>query len=261
MNFFKNLVAKIEVALNKNKEKEIYKEVIKTVIAIDVAKPVPEIGPFIPHPAHAQKLDIYKKYIDMFLVDHPNVKEITISFGDSLTDAIRDQLTSIDLNFSLSGSWSNQVVDMMEAIVPILISKDLYRKVKNVVIGTPGGNPLLMHQEINSVISQATICFNKCRELFPNPLVRVIVYGLPPCVSDYATANAITYNNFMIDWTMKDINSVYVFLYQKFGGGFLNLFPMLKFSVDGVHFNKSGALGFNDLINKAKRGLSKRMEK
>lgn len=196
------------------------------------------------HPFHNKRLEEYKGMLGYWL----DGREININFGDSLTDMARTQIKLChDGIFSISGSWSHHMQMMAEDL-----HKDLSRFViKNISIGCLGGNPLLVHQNYETVVKEAIECLNKVRELYPDS--RIIVYGLPPVYNIHVTENTYQFDNELLQWTLKDKDAKFINLKARFGKGFARLFPQVEYSSDGVHFNPRGAGEFSTLIAKEQR--------
>jgi hypothetical protein len=193
------------------------------------------------HPFHTKRLQEYKDKVGYWL----DGKEININFGDSLTDLSRTQISVChDGIFSISGSWSHHIQmmaeDMQEALKRFII--------KNISVGCLGGNPLLVYENINSVIEDAIKCLNKIRELYPE--TRIIVYGLPPVYNIHVVSNTYEFDSIIYNWTQKDKNARFINLKSHFGSGFASLFPKVEYSSDGVHFNPKGANIFAELIKR-----------
>lgn len=172
--------------------------------------------------------------------------KVTISFGDSMLDMAREQMTEIDFNFNISGSWHFHMQEVAEALAHIVNSKYV---VEHVIIGTLGGNPLLSMQDVDITIRKSVLCLNVIRKLFP--LAKVIVYGLPPTVSAHLIEKHIEFESAIIGWVFGDKNSIMVPLNRGFGK---NMFISdSNTSADGTHFNKSGAIKCNDCFRRAKK--------
>lgn len=197
------------------------------------------------HPLHKKSFEVFKNIANNL----PTNKGLTINFGDSLTDLSRKYLSDeIDGIFSISGSWSNHMAQMAREIRPYLVGK----VVDYVTVGTLGGNPLLIYEEFNHVVDEAYKALNEIRTLYSGQ--KMIVYGLPPVFNINATLKSYDFCIKMLEWCVKN-GAVYVDLHKQMGSGFLNLFPTVQWSSDGVHFTPSGARKFAKLINRAKNSI------
>lgn len=180
----------------------------------------------------------------------------TIAFGDSLLDMTRSRLRSVPdrMNFSISGTWAHHMAQMADDIRPELIREGRYQSVKYVVVGSLGGNPLLMRQPADVTITRSCAALDSIRRLFPG--ARIIVFGLPPTVSLYVNMNAIPFEAALYQWVLADRDAVLLPLQRHFAGS-MGLFPRAAMSVDGVHFSERGAVEFDRLIERAKTVPSK----
>ncbi len=180
----------------------------------------------------------------------------TVAFGDSLLDMTRSRLRSVPdrMNFSISGTWAHHMARMADDIRPELIREGRYQSVKYVVVGSLGGNPLLMRQPADVTITRSCAALDSIRRLYPG--ARIIVFGLPPTVSLYVNMNAIPFEAALYQWVLADRDAVLLPLQRRFAGS-LGLFPRAAMSVDGVHFSERGAVEFDRLIERAKTVPSK----
>lgn len=180
----------------------------------------------------------------------------TIAFGDSLIDLTRNRLRSVPgrLNFAISGSWANHMAQMASDIRPALERSGIYRSVAYVVVGSLGGNPLLMRQPVDRTIEESRKALDTIRRLYPG--ARIIVFGIPPTISMYVNRNALSFEAALYRWVLADRDAVLLPLQQRFAGP-LGLFPKAIMSVDGVHFSAQGAVELDRLIEKAKHAPPK----
>ena len=198
----------------------------------------------IKHPFHDQRLKDYKAVIKTW----KKKKDIDINFGDSLTDMSREQIERVhDGVFSISGSWAHHMTMMVEDLADSLNKFN----VKNISIGCLGGNPMLVYQNFNEVVSDSLKCLTKIRQTFPD--ARIIVYGIPPVYNINATSHSYEFDLEMLKWVGNDKDARFISLKNHFGQGFMSLFPQMSYSSDGVHFNPNGASIFADLIQKEKK--------
>ncbi len=180
----------------------------------------------------------------------------TIAFGDSLLDMTRKKLHSVpdSLNFSICGSWAHHMAQMAADIRPALKEAGIMKSVRYVVVGSLGGNPLLMRQPVNVTIDQSLAALDTVRRLYPS--VRIIVFGIPPTVSIYVNTNAVAFEAALYRWVLADRDAVLLPLQRQFAG-WLGLYPKAVMSVDGIHFSERGTREFDKLIEKGKQAPSK----
>ncbi len=187
-----------------------------------------------------------------FISDLPGAqKDDTICFGDSLLDLTRDRLSSVrpGLNFSVSGSWAHHMARMAAEMRSPLARKGIYDRVRFVIVGSLGGNPLLTRQPVDLTIERSLDALKAMRRLYPD--ARFIVFGIPPTVSLYANLNAPAFEQAILNWVRGDRDAVFLPLQRRFAGR-LGLFPRGVMSSDGVHFSRKGAREFDRLLKKAK---------
>jgi hypothetical protein len=197
-----------------------------------------KLEPLAKHFGHDERLAEYKQVIAKW-----NNTGKNINFGDSISDFSREQFaTSHDGIFSIGGSWA-QHMEMMIIDLHADLSK---HNVKNITIGTLGGNPLLVYRNKDEVINLSLKCLNKLRELYPNS--RIIVYGIPPLFNIYATNHCTEFDMKMIEWVINDKDARFLSLKEHFGSGWMRLFPTAKWSADGVHFNERGSAKLSQLL-------------
>lgn len=179
----------------------------------------------------------------------------TIAFGDSLLDYPRKTLRSVPepLNFSITGSWPHHMLQMVGEITPVLERSGKKKSINYVIVGSLGGNPLLMRQPVTATIGHSLVTLDAVRRHFPS--ARIIVFGIPPTVSTYVNTNAIAFETALYRWVLADRDAVLLPLQRKFSG-WLGLYPKALMSVDGIHFSPQGALEFDKLIDKGKKAQS-----
>jgi hypothetical protein len=196
------------------------------------------------HPFHDERVKSFKGLIKTW----KSKSEISINFGDSLTDLSRKQIERVhDGVFSISGSWAHHMTQMVEDL-----SSDLSDfKVKNVSIGCLGGNPMLVYQNFDEIVKDSYLCLNTIRKKFPK--ARIIVYGIPPVYNIYATTHSYEFDLKMLEWVSRDEDSRFISLKNHFGQGWGRLFPKVEYSSDGVHFNPFGGAQFAELIKKEQK--------
>ena len=198
-----------------------------------------EIKPLEKHFKHEERLTQYKQLISTW----NNKKHKNINFGDSISDFTRPQFEiGHDGIFSIGGSWAHHMQQMIEDLHPELSKFDI----KNITIGTLGGNPMLVYVNTSEVIQSSLSCLTKLRELYP--VSRIIVYGIPSVFNINAKMNSNLFDLKMIEWCKMDRDARFLSLKEHFGTGFARLIPTSKWSSDGVHFNERGAAKLNSLL-------------
>ena len=259
MGIFSRVTASVKDLLNK-KQYDKANDKAKTIAVLmeaEMAGKTPAIGPYVEHPLHKARLQQYIKNVEDYNNLPPALQTAkgTIAFGDSLIDIPRGEFCSINekLNFAISGSWANHMEQMAVDIFHLLFQKGM--TIKNVVVGTLGGNPLLSYQDVDATVKISYDCLDKLRRIFP--FAKIIVYGLPPVYNAYATRNSIKFESNMFEWVNKDDNAVFVPLFSKFGQGLFNLTPNVVTSSDGVHLTHNGVVILDNLFDKAKSAKPK----
>lgn len=201
--------------------------------------------PKVEHPLHKIRLAQYIKDVDKL-----KAGDLTINFGDSLTDLSRSRLSdSIDGIFSISGSWANHMSQMACELKPYLMSR--INDVKYICVGTLGGNPMLVYQNYADVINEATWALSTIKNAYPN--AKIIIYSIPPTFNVYANTHAYQFAMDILKWVQANPNTCLIDLHSQLGNGPLNLFPSSEWSSDGVHLSPNGARKFSSLINFAKK--------
>lgn len=186
------------------------------------------------HFLHRERLTKYKDEISNW-----TKYEITINFGDSLTDFHRDTIGNHTGIFSISGSWPHHIKQMAEEINPYLQKLN----VRNITVGCLGGNPNLVNQEYRFISKEAIECLNALRQLYKTS--RIIIYGLPPSYYIYQK-RARAFDNDLLNWSINNRNAVYVSLVENFRGGFFSSF---NWSDCGeIHFKEKEVSRFSKLL-------------
>jgi len=247
-------LAEIKTSIN-SKKYEAARE--KSTIVLNLLKPedIPEQyrgekAWEFQHPNHAERLEEYRKTIIATKGEHYD----TVSFGDSLMDGwTKEQFTAVPKcrNFNIGGSWANHMRDMYRAIFPIMIENGV--RADKVIIGCLGGNPFLSLQPLQITIDKSIEVLNDLRRILP--FQRIIVYGIPPTVSLYATQNAPAFEAAIYNWVLNDVNSVFLPLQKKFTKWLI--IPKAIMSADGVHFTEVGIKEFDELLVEAKTAKPK----
>lgn len=209
----------------------------------------PQIGPYPQHPFFSERATQFTQEI---LTYKGPTSNLSINFGDSLVDMWRDRFTSINIPMSVGGMHHYQMLQMAQVIKPILDARKLVPKY--IMIGTLGGNPLLQHQEINSVIQKSIDCLNGLRILWPNPQIKMIVYGLPPVIALYATIHSLEFEAAIYKWVVSDPNSVFIPMFKSFAGKW-GIYPKTWCTADGVHLSPVGQVMLDERFERAKTEL------
>lgn len=195
------------------------------------------------HPLHEIRLKENISHVEHFL---PTGKPVHVNFGDSLTDLSRAYLKDINGIYSISGSWSCHIRDMVRDLYPHIIFNKI--RVGKVSVGCLGGNPLLVYSNFDATVTDALETLDLARELFKES--NLVVYGLPPVFNLYVTENTYQFDSILEKWSREN-GAIFISLKEHFGKGFARLFPDTSFSSDGVHFNPEGAIRFNALLRDA----------
>jgi hypothetical protein len=256
MNLGKRIIAEIQTAIeckeyNKNKD-----DIRSAMILMDKKFKEPTQEDYAPHPSYSAHLEKCKfNFIKYATSSMKYDTDRTIGIGDSiLAQSINDVDTIIDprLNWALGGMRACHMVQLMNDMEPLMKQYNFIPK--NIVIGTPDGNGLLIHNEINCVKEQCKLALNKARSLSPN--ARIIIYGIPMTIVDYLIKNFIEYDMCLIDWMIKDNNAVMIPLIKHFVAAW-HIFMKANESSDGVHLSPIGRLYFGDLIKRGKKASAR----
>jgi len=256
MGLFSRIIAEIETLYYAKKYQSQKDKIREMDIALWSKIPTPQIGPYIPHPNYTNHLNTCKNnFISYAKKDMANDNDKTWGIGDSILAQCRDRIDSIKpkMNHALGGAWSHHMLQLVNDLEPLF--KQYNYIPKNIVIGTPNGNAILVHQEINSVNEQCIILLNRIRELYPQ--ARIILYGLPATLISYAILNFTAYDTNLIKWLLNDSNSVFLPLIKNFIEK-NHILPKSDMNSDGVHMTPKGMILFGKLIQKGKSGLPKR---
>lgn len=249
------LSAEIKTALSREQYARQHNQAILTALALEHIQPAGAQGPYLEHPGHDKALEAFGEQIDR-IRENPEAVD-TIAFGDSILDFARADLASIPANgnFGLAGSWPHNVTRMALQIIPALASLPNFRP-RHLVIGTPGGNPLLLKQDPSGVIAQTWFCLDTVRDEARKywPGIHFILYGLPPTYSPNVYRSRPEYTANLIRWTDRDGLACYVDICAGFGGLF-GIFPSLRMSSDGVHQTPRGIRKMDQRFQTAKSGF------
>lgn len=236
-----SIIDKIETWRNRKEYQRNFEKSKQFAILSELLYKENKEGYTVPiHPLFEKRREAYDNHIKLSL---PKDRKVHLNFGDSLTDLARDQLKDIDGIYSIAGSWSAHAYDMIRALTPTIYQEGI--EVGKVSIGCLVGNPLLVYSNYEKVIEDALKTLNLCRITFDR--ATMIVYGIPPVYNLWATENSINIEVEFAKWCMNH-GAIFISLREKFGQGILKLFPTMKYSCDGVHFNPEGAIRFNSIL-------------
>lgn len=242
--------AYIETAFLKSKYNKEYKQVQELDLVLSMMKP--RVGPYTEHKDFLKRAQGFVKEI----ADYSGpTSSLTINYGDSIVDMWRDRWQSHDLVFSVGGMHHYHMLHMAQVLKPVMDAKKLYPKF--VTIGTLGGNPLLQHQEISSVIAKSIECLNGLRALYPASFTKLIVYGLPPVTAIYASAHSFNFEQKIYQWVVNDSNAVFIPMFKQFGTGFLGLTPKSWVTAEGIHLSPVGQVLLDERFEYAKSAKPK----
>jgi hypothetical protein len=191
--------------------------------------------PIVKHPAHDLLLPAFEEHIR-------NINQsiyADVVFGDSMTDMPREWLTAFDGIYSISGSWSNHMLDMYMDLRIYL----RHRRTNSVSVGTLAGNPLLLYMRFDDCVKQAMNTLNYMRSDLPEH-IKLIVFGCPPSHNINLTESTLAFDEALIRWVLNTPNTYFVSL-KEYGRGFYGIFPDEENQVDALHFNAYGARKFS----------------
>lgn len=234
--------ADVEVRRNRKTYEEAHRRSIAAGLLLELmfgrqGAPTP---PHARHPLHDARLQVYRAEAAKL----PRNTPVSVNFGDSMTDLARDRMKSLDGIFSIAGSWHYHMAEMAAAMRDVLQGVD----VEWVVVGTLGGNPILIYQDFETTVAESLQALQTIRALYPQ--ARMIVYGLPPVWNIYAANHTVEFDNRMWEWVKADGNAVFVSM--KLMGGWMPFFPKVSMSNDGTHLTARGGLRLDTAISKAK---------
>lgn len=229
----------------KEYEKNIQKSVVQSAVSRLLSTSYSSnYYPTTEHPLHSVRLAQNKALVKTW----NRGKNVSINFGDSLTDMARSQMLRFhNAVFSISGSWAHHMKAMILDMTEVLSSF----VVQDVSIGCLGGNPLLVYQDYDRVLHESLETLDVCRNSFPS--ARIIVYGLPPAYNIHVLENTYKFDSQLEAWCERDSDAKFLNLKAHFGKGIGKLFPMSEYSSDGIHFNPRGASKFSELIHKLQK--------
>lgn len=256
MGIFSKIIAEIETLYYAKTYKKQKNKIREMDLALWIKFPTPQIGPYLPHQNYSSHLNTcVKNFLNYAKKDMANDNDKTWGVGDSILAQCRDRIDSIDsrMNHALGGAWAHHMFQLVNDLAPLF--KQYNYVPKNIVVGTPDGNAILLHQEINDVNKQCIILLDRIRELYPQ--ARLILYGLPATIVSYAILNFAAYDANLIKWAWNDTNSVFLPLIKNFVEK-NHILPKANMNSDGVHMTPRGQVFFGDLIKKGKTGSPRR---
>jgi lysophospholipase L1-like esterase len=221
------------------------------MIAMDEKFKTPNTGPCLPFPDYADHLaKVQAKFLDYFKNNMKNDKDKTLLFGDSIAAQAIDYISDVvnpKLNWARGGFRAGHMQQLLSDMLPLIKSAGFVPK--TIVVGTPDGNGLLQHYEINVIKAACNNLLNTLRAAFPT--AKIVIYGLPMTVVDYAMINFIPYDANLYQWVLNDKNSVMLPLIKQFVEGG-HIMMKADYSSDGVHLSPKGQVLFGKLIKRAK---------
>jgi hypothetical protein len=245
--------AYIETAFLRKEYKEKKKAAVEADRIISIAIKEPMVGPYIDHPAFQTRA---KEFANDILQYSGPKADLAINYGDSIVDMWHERWKSIDIPMSVGGFHHHHMLQMAKTMKPFLDQKKL--QPKYIMIGTLGGNPLLQHQEINSVVAKSIECLNGLRAMYPANYTRLIVYGLPPVIAMYATACSFKFEAEILKWVVNDDNAVFLPMFKSFAGTW-GIMPKTYVSAEGVHLSPVGQVLLDERFEVAKTARPKSM--
>ena len=254
-NLITIIKAEIQTSLDQKKYEKAREVTIATMIALDLLIPTPQTGELKPHPLYDSHLKKCKEnFIKYAQTQMAKDKDRTILIGDSIGQQMIgwiDDVVNPLLNFALGGMRAGHMFQLFEELVPLF---KLYNFVpKNIVVGTPDGNGLLQHYEINLIKQACNDLLNRIRKEFP--ISRMILFNVPVTIFDYLILHYAEYTNNLLTWMTKDINSVFIPLLNHFINHKNWIFPKNDMSCDGIHLTPKGCILFGNLVIKGKKVL------
>jgi len=251
MSLFKEIQADIVTACEVKKYKKTRDKVIKEMLAMNILIPNPVSGPLVPHPTYAKHLEQVKSNFANYVKNYMKYdNDKTLLFGDSIAAISKDYISDVvdtRLNWALGGMRAGHMLQLLNDMLPIIQASGFIPKY--VVVGTPDGNGLLQHYEINIIKQDCIILLNALRAAFPT--AKIILYGLPMTVSDYAMKHFVEYDTNLYEWILKDPYSVMLPLIKMFVEP-NHIMMKADMNCDGVHPSPKGQVLLGKLIKKAK---------
>ncbi len=254
MNLGKRIIAEIQTSCEYKKYQANKDAIRKAMIELDLMFPNPTIEDYSPHPNYTEHfVKCNMNFLKYAASEMYSDSDKTLGIGDSIlnqcTQDIKDELNPL-LNMSLGGMRPCHMLRLLKDMDGLFTKYSFIPKY--IVVGTPGGNSLLIHREINDTISQCKILFDYIRKKFPT--TKIILYSIPMTIVDYLISHIIEYNTALTNWMLQDKNAVMIPLIKVFVQEW-HILPKADYSVDGVHLSPIGRLYFNDLIHRGKLGI------
>jgi hypothetical protein len=254
MNLFRKIIAEIETAIEAKDYKKNKKAVRDAMIAMDLAFKEPTDESYKPHPDYEDHLRECKaNFISYCQSTLKNDSIRLLGIGDSILAQSKDDVSFIlnkKLNWSLGGMRPCHILQLLKDMDSLMLT---YNFTPNyILVGTPGGNSLLQHQKIEVVISEVNILLNYIRNRFPK--AKIILYSIPMTIIDYVIQNYTEYTQNLINWMIRDRNSVMIPFVKNFVAAW-HVFMKADYSCDGIHLSPIGRLYFADLIERGIKGI------
>lgn len=213
--------------------------------------PNPQVGPYLPHAGYPDHL---KKCIANFtsFVKEGMPGDHTIGIGDSILAGGKTWLDSLrdDCNFALGGMWIHHMLQMFNDMVPLWQAAKFTPRY--ILVGTPGGNNFLVHQEVTATMAQWLAFMNRIREVYPKETTRIIIYGLPASIVAYIIKIRPEVAQVCLDWTAKDGNASFLLLQKNFVEN-NHILPKSDATSDGVHLTPLGYLQYDKDVANGKK--------
>lgn len=232
-------VACVETKLECRKIQEQKDELRATELMMIKKYPVPQVGPFLPHPEYLAHLEECASNFRKYFLEG-NTSGVW-GVGDSILAQSRYDLDMIDprMNDALGGSWAHHIQKTVQDMR--LFFKAVGFIPSAIVVGTPGGNNLLNRQEVNSVIGQSIEMLDCIRTSYPN--AKLVVYGLPASIVAYLIQTRPVVHEAVRAWC-KANRAVFLEMEKRYVED-KHVLPAADASYDGVHLTPLGKLAFN----------------
>lgn len=187
------------------------------------------------------------------ILDHPDRDYSRVVYGDSLADFSREMLESEGVvpsyaNFAIAGSRAHHMQYVFERTWPYLQGR-----VRVVVLGSLGGNGMLIGFDYGSILERSLDCMNTIRAAVGDR-VRIALYSIPPTYSITANMYRPYFELDLERWMLSDPNAVLI-SFRKQGW----FFPKIALSIDGVHWTSTGKLIFAGQVRGACQGARHRI--
>lgn len=256
MNIFKKAWYEIVTAVECIKYKALKKKTRIAMLAIDAKFKEPTQEDYTPHPDYYDHLKKCREnFLDYVKTDMAKDEDRTIGIGDSILAQAKGEVSAVidpRLNWALGGMRACHMSQLIDDMLPLMILHGF--KPKNIVVGTPDGNGILVHHEIECVKTQCRNLLSKLRGYFPE--AKIIVYGIPLTIVDYAIMHYKEYTENLIKIMIVDPNMVILPLIHHFVEAY-HIMMKADMSSDGVHLSPKGRYLFGLLIQRAKTAPAK----